>query len=297
MNITGIPNLKGRLEKDYPLRKLNTWKIGGLAEIVFWPETTEALLEMVCWCREKNIPHLILGRGSNVLFPDQGLRGMVMVNTQLSNIAWQNDCVRVEAGYSLRRLAREAAAKGLSGLEFACGIPGTVGAAIAINAGAYGQQIGDLVETVRVLTSEGKDLLLNGRDIRFTYRNSLLLENNYVVVEGTLRLKTGVGQDAIEEMMKSRQANRRMTQPLKYSNAGSVFRNPPGDSAGRLIEQAGWKGRVIGDAQVSEKHANFIVNLGKARSGDVLKLIEGIQEDVRRKFGIELQTEICIIKG
>lgn len=297
MNITGIPNLKGRLEKDYPLLKLNTWKIGGPAEIVFWPDTTEALREMIGWCREKNIPHLILGRGSNVLFPDQGLRGMVIVNTRLSNIAWQNDCVRVEAGYSLRRLAREAAEKGLSGLEFACGIPGTVGAALAINAGAYGQQIGDVVETVRVLTPEGKDLLLNARDIQFTYRNTSLLENNYVVLEGTLRLKTGVSQDIIREMMNGLQAKRRMTQPLEYPNAGSVFRNPPGDSAGRLIEQAGWKGHVIGHAQVSEKHANFIVNIGKARSEDVLKLIEGIQEDVRRKFGVELKTEICIIKG
>lgn len=297
MNISGILNVKGRLEKDYPLLKLNTWKIGGPAETVFWPDTTEALLAMVGWCREKNIPHLILGRGSNVLLPDEGLSGMVIVNTRLSGITWQDDCVRVEAGYSLRRLAREAAAKGLSGLEFACGIPGTVGAALAANAGAYGQQIGDRVETVRVLTPEGKNLLLDGRDIQFTYRNSSLLENDYVVLAGSLRLQTGVSEDIIREMMQDMQAKRRMTQPFEYPNAGSVFRNPPGDSAGRLIEQAGWKGRAIGDAQVSEKHANFIVNLGKARSEDVRKLIEIIQEDVRRKFGVELKTEICIIKG
>jgi UDP-N-acetylmuramate dehydrogenase len=238
-----------------------------------------------------------LGRGSNVLFPDQGLRGMVIVNTRLSNIAWQNDCVRVEAGYSLRRLAREAAEKGLSGLEFACGIPGTVGAALAINAGAYGQQIGDVVETVRVLTPEGKDLLLNARDIQFTYSEhfasgkQLCFFGRDFEIENRSESRHNSGND---EWLAGQ---RRMTQPLEYPNAGSVFRNPPGDSAGRLIEQAGWKGHVIGHAQVSEKHANFIVNLGKARSEDVLKLIEGIQEDVRRKFGVELKTEICIIKG
>lgn len=290
-----LPQVKGRLERNYPLEKLNTWKIGGLGELVFWPENICELIEMVNWGKSKEMPVFLLGRGSNVLLPDQGLKGLIVVNTRLTQIFWEGELVTGEAGYSLMRLAREAADRGLGGLEFACGIPGTLGAAIAINAGAHGGEIGSVVQKVKVLTPKGDIVLLTREDLCFEYRMSNLKRDNCWVLESTMKLDSGREKAAIKGAMKDYLAKRRKTQPLEYPNAGSVFRNPAGDSAGRLIELAGWKGRSIGDAQVSEKHANFIVNRGKAKSEEVLRLISAIQEDIRSKFGVELETEIRVI--
>jgi len=292
-----FPQVKGRVENDYPLKKLNTWRVGGQAETVFWPQNTDELGQVVQWCKVKGKPLLFLGRGSNVLLPDQGFQGVVIVNTDLDQIHWQEDTVRVAAGYSLMRLAREAADRGLSGLEFACGIPGTVGAAIAINAGAYGEEIGNRVCSVKVLNAEGSIETCARQDIHFGYRTSSLFQAKQFVLESTLSLQLGEQPDVIREKMRKFMEKRKMTQPLDYPNAGSVFRNPSGDSAGRLIEQAGWKGRGVGDAQVSQKHANFIVNTGNAKSEDILTLIQEIQRDIQAKFGIELQLEVRVIMG
>jgi UDP-N-acetylmuramate dehydrogenase len=292
-----LPQVKGKLEKNYPLKKLNTWKTGGWAELVFWPAATGELVEMVGWCQAQQIPALVLGCGSNVLLPDRGLQGLVMVNTGLNKVAWDEDGVKAEAGTSLMRLAREAAARGLQGLQFACGIPGTVGAAVAANAGAYGETIGKLVQKVRVLTPAGKIETLAGREIDFAYRRSSLQTKNYLVLASVLRLEPGGDSTAMQATIKALMAKRKMTQPLEYPNAGSVFRNPPGDSAGRLIEAAGWKGRKVGDAEVSAKHANFIVNKGNARSEDIFRLIQDIQADILLKYGITLETEVRVIPG
>ncbi|HYH04953.1 MAG TPA: UDP-N-acetylmuramate dehydrogenase, partial [Bacillota bacterium] len=200
-----------------------------------------------------------------------------------------------EAGTSLTRLSREAADRGLGGLEFACGIPGTVGAAIAINAGAHGGEIGKLVEKVTVLTPEGEQITLSGEEIRFAYRRSSLLEKKVLVLGSTIRLNPVKDITAMRNTIQTYLAKRRTSQPLEYPNAGSVFRNPAGYSAARLIEEAGWKGCRIGDAQVSEKHANFIVNRGNAKSEEIVRLITLIREDIRSKFGIELEPEIRII--
>lgn len=292
-----LPQVKGRLEKDYSLNKLNTWRIGGQAEIVFWPENNTDLQDMLNWCQNNSTPIVLLGRGSNVLLPDKGLKGMVIVTTKMDSIFWNEEIVRVGAGYSLIRLATKAALKGLQGLEFACGIPGTVGAAVVINAGAHGGEIGSLVENVKVLTPEGKTVLLNGDEIDFFYRDSSLAHNGYWVLEITIRLKAGGNILKIKEKMKILQHKRRQTQPLEYPNAGSVFRNPPGHSAGQLIEQAGWKGYRVGEAEVSEKHANFIVNKGNAKADDVLELIRIIQQDIKNKYGLVLEKEIKIVNS
>ncbi|QHA01190.1 UDP-N-acetylmuramate dehydrogenase [Dehalobacter restrictus] len=289
-----LPNIKGRIEKDYPLKKLNTWRIGGMTELAVWPRDTEELVSVIDGCRKNNIPFLLLGRGSNVLLPDNGFKGVVIVVTAMNSIRWHGEEVTAEAGYSLMRLAREAGEIGLSGLEFACGIPGTLGAAAAINAGAYGGKIGDLVKKVSVLTAEGKIEIIPKDQIAFGYRSSSLLEKECIVLECTLSLHPG-DQAVIQAQMQGLMAKRKEHQPLEYPNAGSVFRNPAGDSAGRLIEQAGWKGRRLGDAQVSEKHANFIVNRGNASSTDILTLIQVIQTDVSEKFDIQLETEIRVI--
>lgn len=290
-----FPTIKGRAETDYPLAKLNTWHVGGSAERVVWPEDPEELAQVITWCLQNTIPVMLLGRGSNVLLPDEGLKGAVIITTALDAVCWRGESVTAGAGVSLMRLARNAAHRGLGGLEFACGIPGTVGAATAINAGAYGSSIGDLIAEVTVLTREGSIRKLAKKEMTFGYRNSSLMEMNHIILEVTLEIypKAPV---IIQGDMGNITAKRRGSQPLEYPNAGSVFRNPPGDSAGRLIEAAGWKGRRYGDAEVSGKHANFIINRGNATSRDILRLIREIQEDVLVRFGIRLETEIRIIE-
>lgn len=275
------------------MKALNTWKVGGLAETVIWPESEEELRLVTLQAQTEGVPIRLFGRGSNILFPDEGLAGITLISTSLDELAWDKEHVSVGAGYSLARLAQEAGNSSLTGLEFARGIPGTVGGAIVMNAGAHGGEIQDILEQVKVLTRDG-DIQRMGRDeIQFGYRECSL-RGKVWVLEGTFSLKRG-DTESIRHVMRENLAKRKMTQPLDLPNAGSVFRNPQGDSAGRLIEQAGWKGKGIGGAQVSPKHANFIVNSGDATAHDVLSLIREIQNDVQKKFGVELKTEVQYI--
>jgi len=285
-----LEKLQGKLERNYPLRNLNTWRIGGPADIVYWPETAEGLISGWRLAKEENLPVWIVGRGSNLLFPDEGLPGMVVVTTQLKGITWEGSCVRVEAGYSLARLAQQAGEKGLRGLEFARGIPGTVGGAVVMNAGAHGGEIAERLTWVKALDPNGEVAAWPKEVLTFGYRESSL-SRGYWIVEAEFRLVPGDREHSLQ-LMKDNLSRRNETQPLEYPNAGSVFRNPPGDSAGRLIEHAGWKGKRVGGAEVSEKHANFILNRGEATAQDVLNLINAIQEDVEKKFGIKLKTEV-----
>lgn len=291
MNLQG---LNGRLEHNFPLQKLSTWRIGGLAEIVFWPQNEEELVKVWLQGKEKNIPLRFFGRGSNILFPDEGLPGLTIITTQLNQTQWDEEVVRVDAGRPLAALAQEAAARGLTGLEFGAGIPGTVGGAIVMNAGAHGGSIADILEQVKIMTFSGEVKVLDKEDLKFGYRQCSL-RDQAIILEGVLRLRKGE-KESIKGKMSEYLAKRKASQPLEYPNAGSVFRNPTGDSAGRLIERAGWKGKKYGDAQVSEKHANFIINLGNATAFQVQSLIEDIQRDVQEKYGVELKPEVCIIK-
>lgn len=291
MNLMDWPQVKGRIEKDYPLKTLCTWKIGGPGKIVYWPQEQEDLVRIVLWCRTQKKPFVLLGRGSNVLLPDEGLNCLVIVSTELKNISWLENIVQVEAGYPLMLLARECAKRSLQGLEFAAGIPGTVGGALAINAGAYGGEIGGLVRELTVLTPEGKRIVLPREEIAFGYRCSSLQAKKYYILESTFELQVNDSKILLERIREFN-SKRKNTQPLEFPNAGSVFRNPQGHSAARLIEAAGWKGYRVGGAQVSEKHANFIVNRGDAKAAEVRELIQLIQTDVFHKFGIQLQTEV-----
>lgn len=278
------------MEKNYPLRLLSTWRIGGPAETVFWPETVEDLSSVWRRAQEAKIPVRLIGRGSNVLFPDEGLSGITLVTTSLRGVKWGDYTVRVEAGYSFARLAQEAGERGWSGLEFARGIPGSIGGAIMMNAGAHGSEIASCVLSVTALWANGCIKELEREELGFAYR-SCSLRGQAWVLEALLKFRPGE-RIQILQVMKENLSKRTANQPLEDPNAGSVFRNPPGDSAGRLIEAAGWKGKSIGGAKVSEKHANFIVNTGKAKSKDVLTLIEAIKSDIRSKYGIDLQTEV-----
>ena len=245
----------------------------------------------------------LFGRGSNLLVSDQGLPGVTLVTTNLKELAWSiglpseigNDLdggsvrLRVGAGYSLAKLAQEAGERGLSGLEFARGIPGTVGGAIIMNAGAHGQEIGERVVWVKALV-DGELRELTASECNFGYRESSLKDKAWVL-EAELELFPGEREEILLRMQENLR-KRAATQPLEWPNAGSVFRNPPGDFAARLIEEAGWKGKSCGAAKVSEKHSNFIINTGGARAADVLFLIRAIRADVYERFGIELQPEI-----
>ena len=269
---------------------MSTWRIGGPAEIVYWPETTEELLSVWKDAKAAKVPVWLIGRGSNLLFPDEGLPGITMVTTALQGIHWGDYSVRVEAGYSLARLAQEAGERGWSGLEFARGIPGSVGGAVIMNAGAHGGEIASQLMSVTVLRTDGTLKKLEREEIRFAYRFCSLRGRAWVI-EIELTFSQG-DREQILNVMKENLVRRSANQPLEKPNAGSVFRNPPGDSAGRLIEAAGWKGKSWGGVQVSEKHANFIINTGEGKSKDVLSLIDAIISDVRIKYGITLQTEV-----
>ncbi|WP_205623363.1 UDP-N-acetylmuramate dehydrogenase [Desulfosporosinus sp. HMP52] len=287
MILDGMP---GRVEKNYPLHKLSTWRIGGPAETVYWPETIEDLLNVWQRAQAAEIPVRLIGRGSNVLFPDEGLSGITLVSTSLRGINWGDHSVRVEAGYTLARLAQEAGELGWSGLEFARGIPGSIGGAIMMNAGAHGGEISSCVLSVSTLWADGSIKKLKRDEFEFAYRFCSLRGHAWVL-EAHLKFKAGEREQILQDM-REYLTKRTANQPLELPNAGSVFRNPPGHSAGRLIEAAGWKGRSIGGAKVSEKHANFIVNTGLATSSDVLALIEAIKADIQLKYGIGLQTEV-----
>lgn len=289
-----LEGLRGRREKDFPLKQLTTWRIGGPAEWVYWPESVSDLIEARRRTVELGLPCRIIGRGSNLLAPDQGLEGLVLITTELKGITWGEHSVQVEAGYNIARLAQEAGERGWSGLEFARGIPGTVGGALVMNAGANGGELGPLVRRVRIVDFKGEDRILSQEQLRFGYRESSL-KNEGWILEGELALKPGQKEEILEKMTRFME-QRKQGQPLDKPNAGSVFRNPPHDSAGRLIEGAGWKGRSLGGAQVSEKHANFIINRGGATASDILTLIEEIQRDVLTRYGVELHPEVHYLR-
>ena len=291
MILDGMP---GRVEKNYPLNQLTTWKIGGPAETAYWPETKEDLSTVWRRAQEAEVPVWLIGQGSNLLLPDEGLPGVTVVTTYLRRVEWGDYTVQVEAGYSLARLAQEAGERGFSGLEFARGIPGSVGGAVMMNAGAHGGTMAPHIMKVTALWADGTVKTLERAELEFAYRFCSLRGQAWVL-EVELEFSPGDRSKILHEM-KEHLTKRTLNQPLEKPSAGSVFRNPPGDSAGRLIEAAGWKGRSIGGAQVSTKHANFIVNTGNAKAKDVLALMEGIQRDVQLKFGISLQSEVAYLQ-
>ena len=290
MILDGMP---GRAEKNYPLSSLCTWKIGGAAENVYWPAAAKDLAEVRRRALEADIPVWLIGQGSNILAPDEGLPGITVVTTALRKIAWGDLSVQVETGYSLARLALAAGERGFSGLEFGRGIPGSVGGAVVMNAGANGRDIASLISNITVLWPDGTLAKLQKSELEFSYRHCSLKDRGWILEAG-LVFHAGDRQEILRTMRECL-TFRKLHQPLGQPNAGSVFRNTAGDSAGRLIEAAGWKGKRRGGAQVSVKHANFIVNTGEAGAGDVLALIEDIQKDVQKKFGIWLHPEVCVL--
>ncbi|MGC5325615.1 UDP-N-acetylmuramate dehydrogenase [Brevibacillus sp. SYSU BS000544] len=285
----------GKVWVDEPLANHTTWRIGGPCDLLIQPKDKESLILAVQTIHRSNIPWRVIGRGSNLLVRDGGIRGAVFkVAEGLSHCEFRGEEVRVGAGYSTIRLAVEAGKMGLTGLEFAGGIPGSIGGAVYMNAGAHGSDLSRILKEAEVLFEDGEVRVLTNEEMQFSYRTSLLQSRKGIVLEALLQLKTGDRKEIAAALAKFKD-RRRQSQPLQQPCAGSVFRNPPGDHAGRLIEASGLKGFSIGGAQVSEIHANFIVNRGGATAADVLTLMEHIQSTVKEKFGVEMHPEVLVV--
>lgn len=292
MDIKEIKKLKvGKVLENVDLRDYTTYKAGGKGRVLVIPEDIDKLCELLKYIKDNNLKYKILGYGSNLLFGDHGYDGVLIKLDNLNNIEISRNKIIVGAGFSLIKASLFAARHDLTGLEFASGIPGTVGGAVFMNAGAYKSDMGYIVESVKVLTPELEVKTLTNKEMDFHYRTSFIQKNpGYICLEATLRLGKGK-KEAILEVIRDRKARRMESQPLEYPSAGSVFRNPPDDFAGRLIEELGFKGKKIGGAMVSEKHANFVINYNHAKGDDIKKLILEIKDKVKEKYDIELKIE------
>ena len=279
------------LRRDVPMREYTTFRIGGPAAAVLLAQDETQLVQAVALCARCNEPYFVMGNGSNLLVSDLGIRGLViMVRDALDQISVKDDVLIAGAGARLARVAETAAAHGLSGLEFASGIPGCLGGALTMNAGAYGGEMAQVVQRVRLIESDASVHTLTADQLEFGYRTSAIA-NGRIALDAVFQLKRE-DPDKIVQTMRTYQQARREKQPLEYPSAGSVFKRPQGYFAGALIDQAGLRGTRIGGAQVSQKHAGFIVNVGGATCQDVLDLIELIQQRVFQTSGVELCPEL-----
>lgn len=278
-----------------PMKNHTTFRIGGPADIFAIPVNIDDILRIIQHAKTNEIPLLVIGNGSNLLVSDYGIRGIVVkIGKGLNEAQFDGKMIKAQAGILFPRLSRMAADHGLSGLEYGRGIPCTLGGAIVMNAGAAGQDISQILSSVKIIDTTGKVIEIDNSDAKFAYRDSRPKNSGEVVLEATLQLQH-CDREAIEGRMEELMAKRRKSMPLNYPSAGSVFKNPEDDYAGRLIDQAGCKGTRRGDAQVSEIHANCIINLGQAKASDVLELISHVQNTVQMKFDIQLELELSII--
>lgn len=287
--------LGGALRLDEPMSRHTSFRIGGPADAMLVPRDIAELKAGLQNARGLNIPITFIGNGSNLLVRDGGIRGLVIkLSGTLDWVHINGNTVRAGCGVLLSTLAHRAVDAGLKGLEFAAGIPGTLGGAVNMNAGAYDGEMKDVVKSARVLDYAGNEMELNYEELGFGYRTSTLQQRGLLAIEVTMELATG---DKEESLAKIAELNkrRREKQPIALPSAGSVFKRPPGHYAGPLIEQAGLKGHRIGDAEVSTLHAGFIVNVGNATAHDVLSLINHVQDNVQEKFGVILEPEVRII--
>jgi UDP-N-acetylmuramate dehydrogenase len=292
------PGLKGPVYADHPLAPLTTWKIGGPAEFLAAPQDLEDVLALYQEAAGRGCPLFFLGRGSNVLIADAGLPGITLHLVKgLQKLERQGSTVRVGAGVGLPRLARTMAAWGVGGYEFLAGIPGIMGAAVRLNAGAHGQDLGRLLKRVWALTPELELKELAAPEIAPAYRTTRLLDlPHWLVLEAELALPEEASPQEIQNLTREFLQERRVRQPAHPRTCGSVFKNPPaGPAAGRLIEEAGWKGKGLGAAQVSRKHANFIINRGGATAAEMLALMAAIEASVWQQSGVRLEREVVFL--
>ena len=286
---------EGQVLLDEPLKKHTTFRIGGPAKYFCLPRTWEQLAAVIRTCGEFEENYYIFGNGSNILVSDQGYQGVVIQLFQNWNgIRIEGTRLYADAGALLVKISHLASRKGLAGLEFASGIPGTIGGALVMNAGAYGGEMKDIVREALVLTEGGELLRLSGEQLELGYRTSSIARNHQIVLEAILELKQG-DKISIEARMKELKEARPEKQPLEYPSAGSTFKRPEGYFAGKLIMDAGLRGFRVGDAQVAEKHCGFVINRGNATAKDVLDLVSHVQKEVKNQFGVELELEVKLL--
>lgn len=280
------------VKQDVPMSQLTTFRTGGNAKIVLFPRNVNEIKEIVKFFFDAKMKYYVLGNGSNLLVSDDGINDPVIcLGKNFSSVDLFEDCITARAGAFLSSIARKAADASLTGFEFAAGIPGTLGGALIMNAGAYGGEMKDVVEAVSFIDPCGEEHIITGDEMEFSYRSSVLSNMDCIITGATIKLKKG-NKKEIEARMSELNTKRREKQPLEYPSAGSTFKRPTGYFAGALIEEAGLKGKCVGGAQVSEKHSGFIINTGNAKTSDILELINIVKEEVYKKHNVILETEV-----
>ena len=278
--------------KNEPMSRHTTFRVGGNADYYVMPSSVESIQRLIALCKKENVSFYIIGNGSNVLVSDSGYRGVIIeVCRAMNQIQVEGTKIRVQAGALLSKVANEALKNSLTGFEFAAGIPGTLGGAVVMNAGAYGGEMKDVICQATVVTKEGELLTLKAEELELGYRTSIIKRKDYIVVEAVLSLKEG-NQDQIKEYMDDLKNRRTTKQPLEYPSAGSTFKRPEGYFAGKLIEDAGLRGFTVGGAQVSEKHCGFVINKDHATAKDIFDLINQVSERVKENSGVDLEPEV-----
>lgn len=281
-----------RVLEAEPMGKHTTFRIGGPADLFVAPENTDEIKKLIAICKEEEVPYFILGNGSNLLVSDKGYRGVIIqLYRSFGQITLKENEIHAQAGALLSGIAAMAREASLTGFEFAGGIPGTLGGAVVMNAGAYGGEMKDVLKEVTVLTPEGEVVTLQARELQMGYRTSIIKESGYIVLEAVISLKKG-DQDEIKSRMQELAGMRSSKQPLSYPSAGSTFKRPEGYFAGKLIMDSGLQGYQVGGAQVSEKHCGFVINTGNATAKDVTTLMADVQRIVMEKFGVKLEPEV-----
>ena len=281
-----------KIQKDEPMKKHTTFRIGGPADYFIMPSNEKELAEAVRVCRKFLIPIYIVGNGSNLLVSDAGYRGVIVqIYKEMNEVKVEGDLVKAQAGALLSGIAAKALGAELSGFEFASGIPGTIGGACVMNAGAYGGEMKDVLESVTVLTGEDKIIELGRNELELGYRTSVIAKKGYIVLGAVLKLERGDGEK-IKTYMDELKEKRVTKQPLEYPSAGSTFKRPEGYFAGKLIEDAGLRGFQVGGAQVSEKHCGFVINRDHATAADIMELMRQVQIRVKENSGVDLEPEV-----
>ncbi|MGN0421274.1 MAG: UDP-N-acetylmuramate dehydrogenase [Lachnospiraceae bacterium] len=281
-----------QVKTEEPMKNHTTFRVGGPAEFFVMPRSAEEVKKVIDLCRRESFPYYIIGNGSNLLVSDQGYRGVVLqIYKEMSYIEIEENVVVAQAGALLSAIANKALENGLTGFEFAAGIPGTLGGACVMNAGAYGGEMKDVLEEVTVLTEEGEVLIIPKENLELGYRTSIIARKGYIVLEARIQLREGE-KEAIKSLMEELKDKRVSKQPLEYPSAGSTFKRPEGYFAGKLIQDAGLRGFSVGGAQVSEKHCGFVINRENATAADVAELMRQVSARVEEEFGVKLEPEV-----
>lgn len=287
-----LQELKLNFTENASLKRYNTWKLSGNAEFLVHIHSIKELSSLYTYILANDVPYFIIGKGSNILVPDEGIKGIVIrLGKEFESININENFVKAGAAASFIVLCLNVAKQGLSGLEFGAGIPGSVGGAVTMNAGAHKSDVSKVLKEIKVLDETGQVRTLTNKELNFSYRKSVIQEEKWIVLEATFELTTA-NKEEIVKITNDNKEYRLKTQPLKEASCGSVFKNPLPEYSGNLIEKLGLKGHRIGNAQISEKHGNFIVNLGDASSNDVISLIKLAQEKVQEQYGVQLNPEV-----